>query len=93
VPPFDATPDELPHWIGFNLYDPFKFSANKSEEEKARGLLVELNNGRLAQIGLMAFLSEGKIPGSVPFLKGVIPPMDYDVMGTFYGDFSNGITF
>jgi len=93
VPPFDATPDQLPHWIGFNLYDPFKWSANKTPEEKARGLLVELNNGRLAQIGLIAFLSEAKVPGSVPLLKGIIPPMDYNVMGTFYGDFSNGVTF
>jgi len=80
VPPFDATPDELPHWIGFNLFDPFKFSKNKTEEEKARGLLVELNNGRLAQIGLIAFLSEGKIPGSVPLLKGIIPALPYEVM-------------
>jgi len=93
VPDFDATPDLLPHWIGFNLYDPFKWSKKMSEEQKAKGLLAEINNGRLAQIGIIAFLSEGKVPGSVPFLKGVIPPMDYDVMGPLYLDFSNGITF
>mmetsp|Transcript_39353 Transcript_39353/g.103825 ORF Transcript_39353/g.103825 Transcript_39353/m.103825 type:complete len:254 (+) Transcript_39353:36-797(+) len=93
VPPFDATPDQLPHWIGLNLYDPFKYSAKKTQEEKARGLLVELNNGRLAQIGLIAFLSEAKVPGSVPLLKGVIPGMSYDVMAPFYFDLSNGITF
>ena len=33
---------------------------------------AEINNGRLAMIGLMAFLSEGAIPGSVPALKGLI---------------------
>jgi len=93
VPPFDATPDQLPHWIGLNLYDPLKRSANKTEEQKAKGLLKELNNGRLAMIGLMGFLSEGKVPGSVPFLKGMIPAMDYDVMGTFYLDFSKGVAF
>jgi len=93
VPPFDATPDQLPHWIGLNLYDPFKWSAKKTEEEKARGLLVELNNGRLAMIGLFGFLSEAKVPGSVPLLKGVIPEMTYDVMAPAYFDFSNGITF
>jgi hypothetical protein len=93
VPPFDATPDDLPHWIGLNLYDPFKLSAKKTEEQKARGLLVELNNGRLAMLGLMAFLSEGKIPGSVPFLKGVIPALPYDVMAPAYLDFSGGVAF
>jgi hypothetical protein len=36
-------------------------------------LKVEINNGRLAMIGLMAFLSEGAVPGSVPALKGLIP--------------------
>lgn len=93
VPPFDATPDQLPHWIGLNLYDPLKWSMNKTPAQKERGLLVELNNGRLAQIGLFGFLSEGKVPGSVPFLKGIIPPMSYDVMAPFEFDFSHGITF
>ena len=93
VPPFDATPDQLPHWIGLNLYDPLKWSMNKTPAQKERGLLVELNNGRLAQIGLFGFLSEGKVPGSVPFLKGIIPPMSYDVMAPFEFDFSHGVTF
>jgi hypothetical protein len=93
VPPFDATPDKLPHWIGFNLYDPLKLSANKTPEQKERGLLVELNNGRLAMIGLFGFLAEGKTPGSVPLLKGVIPPLEYDIMGPLYFDFSNGVAF
>ena len=30
---------------------------------------------------------------SVPFLKGIIPPMSYDVMAPFEFDFSHGITF
>lgn len=33
----------------------------------------EINNGRLAMIGLFGFLAEGAIPGSVPALKGLIP--------------------
>merc|ERR1712216_939855 len=74
VPDFDATPDELPHWIGFNLWDPFKFYKDVTAEKKEKLLVTEINNGRLAMLGIMAFLSEAEIPGSVPLLKGVILP-------------------
>jgi hypothetical protein len=70
----DAEGDQiLPHPVPLNLFDPFGATRNKSEEWKAEKLAVEINNGRLAMIGLMSFLAEGAIPGSVPFLKGVIP--------------------
>jgi hypothetical protein len=49
------------------LYDPFGFSANKSEEAKARGRSVEIKNGRLAMLAMAALYCEAKIPGSVPF--------------------------
>lgn len=32
-----------------NLYDPFGFSSQRTPEEKARGLLCEINNGRLGK--------------------------------------------
>merc|ERR1719261_1077331 len=63
----------LPHPVPLNLYDPFNLNKNKSDEWKAKKLQTEINNGRLAMIGLMAFLSEGAVPGSVPALKGLIP--------------------
>lgn len=49
-----------------NLFDPAGFSKKATPEKKAKGLLAEINNGRAAMIGIMAFLTEQKIPGSVP---------------------------
>ena len=45
----------------FNLFDPFKLSKNKTPEQKAKGLITEINNGRLAMIGIMGFLAEAKV--------------------------------
>merc|ERR1719426_745471 len=77
----------LPHPVPLNLYDPFNLNKNKSDEWKAKKLQIEINNGRLAMIGLMSMLSEGAVPGSVPALKGVIPATgEINVMSPF--DFS-----
>merc|ERR1719224_100567 len=74
----------LPHPVPLNLYDPFNLNKNKSDEWKAKKLQAEINNGRLAMIGLMSLLSEGAIPGSVPALKGLIPATgEINVMSTF----------
>jgi hypothetical protein len=74
----------LPHPVPLNLYDPFNLNKNKSDEWKAKKLKVEINNGRLAMIGLMAFLSEGAVPGAVPALKGLIPSTgEINVMSAF----------
>jgi hypothetical protein len=82
-PDFESGPDGIPHPVPFNLYDPFKFSKNKSEEKKARGLKVELNNGRLAMLGIFGFLSAQTIPGSVPVLSGIVQPYSGEVMAPF----------
>jgi hypothetical protein len=71
---------ELPHPVPFNLYDPFGFAKKMPEEKKAKRLNMEVNNGRLAMIGLMGLLAEAKVPGSVPFLAGLIKQYDGDVM-------------
>jgi hypothetical protein len=74
----------LPHPVPLNLYDPFNLNKNKSDEWKAKKLKIEINNGRLAMIGLMAFLSEGAVPGAVPALKGLIPASgEINVMSPF----------
>jgi len=69
-PSFGPIRDEIGHPT-LDLFDPFGFSKNASPEKKAKGLLAEINNGRLAQLGIMAFLAEQKVPGSVPALTGL----------------------
>ena len=74
--------------LPWNLFDPFNFSGKRSEEQKAKGRLAEINNGRLAMIGMMGFVAEARVPGSVPALKGLIAPYAGNVMMPFQGDFS-----
>jgi len=73
----------VPHPVPFDLYDPFGFSKNATPEKKAKGLLVEINNGRLAMLGIMGFLAESKVPGAVPGLAGKIPPYAGEPMAPF----------
>merc|ERR1719440_2765330 len=81
----------LPHPVPLNLYDPFNLNAKKDDAWKAKRLQMEINNGRLAMIGLMSMLSEGAVPGSVPALKGVVPATGaINVMAPF--DFAQPLT-
>jgi len=73
----------IPHPVPFELYDPFGFSKNRPEADKEKGLIAEINNGRLAMLGIMAFVSEAKVPGSVPALKGLITPYSGEPMAVF----------
>jgi len=66
-----------------DLFDPFGFSKNAPAEKKEKGLLMEINNGRLAQIGIMAFVAESKVPGSVPLLTGIVKPYAGEPMAFF----------
>ena len=71
------------HPVPFNFFDPAGFTKKLTAEEKARKLNIEINNGRLAMIGLAGFIAEASIPGSVPLLQGKILPYAGDVMQPF----------
>lgn len=68
-----------------NLYDPFGFSSSKTEEQKAKGLVKEINNGRAAMLGIFGFLCAQTIPGSVPGLEDIthLPAYSGEVMAPF----------
>ena len=88
-PAAKSNPDfKLPHPVPFDLYDPFGLFKKMTEEQKSRRLLMEVNNGRLAMIGIFGFLAESKVPGSVPALKGLIQPYAGDYMAPFGADFT-----
>lgn len=76
------------HPVPFNLFDPFNFSKNKSAAQKEAGLIKEINNGRLAQIGIMGFMAADKIPGSVPLLSATARHYDGDAMAPFTAHYS-----
>jgi hypothetical protein len=83
---FPPLKGNVPHTVPFNLFDPFNLSKNKTAEQKAKGLQAEINNGRLAQLGIFGFLCEQTIPGSVPLLTGIVKPYAGEVMAPFAGD-------
>jgi hypothetical protein len=57
---------DLPQ-IVFPQVDFSNVSAETLKVKRSR----ELNNGRLAMIAIMSFISEHSIPGSVPVLTGI----------------------
>ena len=56
-----AAVDMLPHPVPYNLYDPWGVMKDATEEQKAKGRITEINNGRLAMLGLMGFCAEAKV--------------------------------
>jgi hypothetical protein len=92
-PGFYPSFKEVPHPVPLNLYDPLGASAKLSENKKAAKRYAEINNGRLAMIGLISLISEAKLPGSVPILKGLIKPYTGILMKDPWGFLDNGLDF
>jgi len=78
-PSFDGFREEV-HALPFDLFDPFNFSKRATEEAKARGRIVEINNGRLAMLGIFGFVSADCVPGSVPLLTDIAIPYAGNIM-------------
>uniref|UniRef100_A0A7S0BZB7 Plastid light harvesting protein n=1 Tax=Proboscia inermis TaxID=420281 RepID=A0A7S0BZB7_9STRA len=75
--------NEIPHPVPFSYYDPFGLAKKMSAEKKQTRLVAEINNGRLAMLGIIAFLSAQVVPGSVPALSGIVQPYSGNVMAPF----------
>jgi hypothetical protein len=60
---FPSLKGVMPHPVPLDLWDPFGFTSKMSAEKKEKSLLAEINNGRLAMIGIIGFLSEAKVRG------------------------------
>jgi len=64
-PPFTLFTDTVHPLLG-NLYDPLNFNSKMSAEKKEKALLAEINNGRLAMIGIIGMVSASEgliVPG------------------------------
>jgi hypothetical protein len=82
---FPSLKSSFPHPVPFDLFDPFGASKNKSAESKARGLKAEINNGRLAMIGIFGFVTAETVPGSVPTLTSIVKSYDGNYWAPFSG--------
>jgi len=87
---YPSLKDNFPLHPVLDLYDPFGFHEDDSPERKEEALISELNNGRLAQLAILAFIAANKYPGSVPLLDelGAAPGYSGNALAPFEGHFT-----
>jgi len=80
---FPSFKGKLPHPVPYDLFDPFGQYKNRKPEKNKKSLLAEINNGRLAMIGIFSLVTAETIPGSVPLLTDIVKPYDGDYWAPF----------
>jgi len=60
----------IPHPVPLELFDPFGLQSKMTAEAKEKSLCAEINNGRLAMIGIMGLVSTSK-GAIVPGMNGI----------------------